>query len=337
MTESFGALDEKIARLTEQLAHQHFDVTLVFSQGPVQEASRVPEAGRKGLNFYSRLTALAAAEMLDQGITEKVVLSGGETGARAGKEDASTEANLMADVIVRHLGRGDDTKKFITIGGKKKLITDVITRENKAKDSLQNLAFILKGLDSSQKLAFLGIGFHAHDTVSGAGEGRLEVLADLFGIPATVYSAEGILRDLVAKPRADENFVGKELKRLTHESLTHTVSVLKSEQEAILVKGLRAGDWLRIVPFLDDQNMARTMIVRDPYVMRQLQEQLSLDQDTIRGMDFTNLLDALQKLRVEGSKGYGEVKEAVMRALGALSSATGIDYLGRYGKPTFTY
>lgn len=333
-------LDAKIAAKTERLGEQHFTYTLVFGQGPVQEADKIPSTGREGLNFYSRMISLAAAEMLKKGITDHVIVSGGQTGARAGTPEGRTEAELMADSIRRHLTRGSKDPDVFIANGQKKRVSDAVLIENQAKDSLQNLAFILKKYlpegRSDKQLAFLGIGFHAHDTLSGANEGRLEVLADLFGINAPVYAAEGVLRELTISGRSEEGFVRKQLQRLTDITLTDPVSILKSQQEAVLVRGLRAGDWKRIAPFLEHPQILR-MVLADSYVSQQLQTELSLDPDQIRAMAPSALLDALKNLKVEGSKGYGEIKAAVLGALDAMENTTGIPYLQMYGKATVNY
>lgn len=341
-------LDEKIALKTELLGGQHFAYTFVFGQGPVQEGERIPAMGREGLNIYSRLTALSAAEMLKAGLTDKVILSGGQTGARAGTNEAKTEAELMADIIRRHIRSGSKEPGTFIANGVKKNIDNVILIENEAKDTLQNVALILNKhhIDANANIAFLGIGFHAHDTLSGAMEGRLEVLADLFGLQATVFSAEGVLRKVTmeqirdadgnTEPRSRTSFVRNRLNRLTHETLTHPVSILKSQQEAVLVRGLRAGDWLRIAPFLEKRQLMK-MLLRDLYVMQALQEQFVLNEGVIREMDIRDMLDKLKKLKVEGSRGYGEVKDAVFQALDALGKATGNNYLGIYGKATHAY
>ncbi|MFI5265670.1 MAG: hypothetical protein ACHQT7_02900, partial [Candidatus Levyibacteriota bacterium] len=60
----------------ESLRGNHFEHVVVFGQGPVQEQDNIPQSGREGLNFYSRMLSLSAAQMLKEGITDKVILTG---------------------------------------------------------------------------------------------------------------------------------------------------------------------------------------------------------------------------------------------------------------------
>lgn len=342
----------------ESLKTQRFKYTLVFGQGPVQEAQKIPESGREGLNFYSRLTALSAAQMLKQGITEKVILSGGQTGVRAGTPEAKTEAELMADIIRRKLTRVSEDANYYIAQGREIPIKDssgnsrpkaeidkdiqdafksIILIENQSKDTLQNFSFILnKYLDQQNnpdsRIALLGVGFHAHDTYSGTGIGRLEILSDIFGIKASVYSAEDVLKELVVEGRQDNSYVGKKMDYLIETAQSHPVSLLKSMQERVLVEGLKRGDWIKIVVLLRSQDRAREMLLQDPYVVSELEKQLGLTKDQVTAMSFNDVIDSLGRLKVRGVENYAVIKQAVFNALAAMSEREGIDYIGKYGK-----
>lgn len=232
----------------QPVAIDHSDITLVFGQGPVQEyTENQSEMGRTGLNFFSRLNALAAAEMLIQGKTETVILSGGATGA---KQDA-TEANLLADIIQK---RVQNVLSSSTDESQKSRLTHILSNgikiENQSKDSVQNFVNILNDYIDSETdgkkktMTLLGISFHAEDTYSGAGIGRLKRLAEIFDIEGQVVSSEDVLTSLSQENRTQDSFVVKELKRLSEMAKTHEVSQGKSQQEALLVQLLDHGDWL---------------------------------------------------------------------------------------------
>lgn len=344
----------------ESLVNQRFKFTLVFGQGPVQEAQKIPESGREGLNFYSRLTALSAAEMLKKGITEKVILSGGQTGARAGTPEAKTEAELMADIIRRKLTKVSKDANYYVANGKEiplkdasgenrsridvdkdieEAYKDKILIENQAKDTLQNFSYILnKYLDQENNpdfsVALLGIGFHTHDTYSGAGIGRLEILADIFDIKGAVYSAEDILKELVVDKRKESSYVGTEMSSLIKTADSHTVSVLKSRQERVLVEGLKYGDWLRVVSLLENPERIKTMVLQNTYIVSELEKQFGLTKDQVAAMSFSDILDSLGRLKVRGIENYAVIKQAVFDTFEAMSKREGIDYIGKYGKGT---
>lgn len=344
----------------ESLANQRFKYTLVFGQGPVQESIKVPNSGREGLNFYSRLTALSAAEMLKQGITEKVILSDGQTGVRAGTPEAKTEAELMADIVRRRLtsvskdgnyyianrkeiplkdASGNNRPKIDVDKDVEDAYRDTILIENQAKDTLENFSFIINkylGQQSSSdsRIALLGIGFHAYDTYSGVGIGRLEILADIFNIKGAVYSAEDILKELVVETRTDSSYVGTKMGSLIETADSHTISVLKSMQEKVLVEGLKNGDWLRVVSLIENPERSRTMILENTYVTSELEGQFGLTKDQVAVLSFNDVLDLAGKLKVRGVENYAIVKQVVFDAFKAMSGKEGIDYIGKYGKGT---
>jgi hypothetical protein len=355
----------------EQHHSGKFRYTLVFGQGPVQEKLGVPETGRKGLNFFSRMTAMAAAQMLKGGITEKVILSGGKTGARKETPEGKTEAELMADVIRRHLIHTTSDRTHILANNHAiplmnadaterpraeidrdivRAFDDVILIENEAKDSLENFAKIINKYGSQLEstpnaqpdIALLGIGFHAHDTFSGAGAGRLEVLADIFGLGKSVYSAEEVLQNRIVNHPAHGSFVQNEMGRLVETAHSHDVAKQKSRQEEELVYMLKKGDWIRIVKTIENPERVMQAVRNDPYVIEQLQKQCNLTRDQIDTITFDDLLMRLSELKNEAAqqlieKGadstkYGQVKTSVFEALSRMTNATGIDYLGMYGK-----
>lgn len=281
------------------------DITLVFGQGPVQEERGKPESGRKGLNPFSRVISLSAAELLKSGKTKKVIISGGETGVLAGGPEASNEAELMADIIRRKITRLSADGKAYVVNNKeiaiynedgerrnqvdidndiKEACKDIVLIENKAKDTMQNFTYILNDfLDKETRegapepfVTLLGISFHAKDTYSGAGIGRLEKLAQVFQINGQVLSAEDVLEKLIVQDpnRGSNSYVRLELEKLLEEVKNHKVAILKSRQEELLVMGLRRGDWKKAIQHLESPERVRKMILNDPYILEKMSEQL---------------------------------------------------------------
>lgn len=342
---------------TEILRGQHFDYVLVFGQGPVQEQEKIPASGREGLNFFSRVVALSAASMLRDGITDRLILSGGQTGARQGTPEAQTEADLMADIIRRKLtvfsadgqaytANGLTIPTYDNKGNKreqkqidediKSAWQDKILIENQATDTLQNFTFVLNkyidaaGSLSKPTMALLGIGFHAQDTHNGTGEGRLKAMAEIFQIPGKVYAAEDVLLELEADKRSDKSGVRKRLESLMELARNNEVSKLKSQQEKLLIQYLRQGDWASILPFIQNHERARSMIINDFYVRSELLKQRGLSERDISEMDYQRLLEEVAKTHLTGleREGYRQAKQAVFDRLKAL----GDDYFSKYAK-----
>lgn len=343
----------------ESIKGKHFEYTLVFGQGPVQESDSIPQSGREGLNFYSRMTALAASQMLKNGITERVILSGGQTGARAGTPEAKTEAELMADIIRRKLTVLSPNGNSYLANGKeilfsdengtpkpKAMVDDEITMafadkiliENEAKDTLQNFSLILNkyidkpGRDQAS-MAMLGIGFHAKDTYNGTGVGRLEVLRDIFRIKGAVYSAEEVIKELaVEQGRSSPR---TKLARLTQLAQDHEVSQMKSIQEQLLIEGLRTGEWINAIPTLANEARVRDMITNDDYVREALQKQFGLQKEQILSLNLPQIIDLVKKIEVEGTpEEYGAIKAAIFDVFSQMKDEKGTDYLKLYGKGT---
>lgn len=343
----------------ESIKGKHFEYTLVFGQGPVQESDGVPKYGRKGLNFYSRMISLAASQMIKSGITEKIILSGGATGARAGTPEAKTEAELMADIIRRKLTTlSPDGNSYIANGkeialnypnGKKKpkaiidnevaqAFADKILIENESTDTLQNFALILnKYLDNPKQdqasMALLGIGFHAKDTFNGTGIGRLEVLKDIFRIQGTVYSAEEVINELLVEQ--DRATPRGRLSKLIDLSQNHDVSQMKSIQEQLLIEGLRNGEWIKAIPLLENEERVKDMIVNNQYAQKVFREQFGLRKENILSMNLVEIIDKLQVIKLKGTPTeYGKIKEAIFEVFSKMTDEKGTDYLKLYGKGT---
>lgn len=343
----------------EPIREKHFNYTLVFGQGPVQELNSIPQTGREGLNFYSRLTALAASEMLKSGVTDKVILSGGQTGARAGTPEAKTEAELMADIIRRKLTilspdgnsylangkeisfqdvNGERKPKAVIDGEITQAFADKILIENEAKDTLQNFSLILnKYIDKpgqeKASMALLGIGFHAKDTYNGTGVGRLEVLKDIFRIEGTVYSAEQVINELLVEPKREHP--RQKLDKLTELAQNHDVSRMKSIQEQLLIEGLRTGEWTKAIPMLKNEDRIKDMIANDPYVQKALQEKFGISKENIPAMSLPEIIAKAQEIEVKGTPAeYGAIKTAIFEVLENMKDEKGTNYLQRYGKGT---
>ena len=295
------------APLNKEKQINHSDVTLVFGQGPVQEYTEGQgELGRTGLNFFSRLNAVAAAEMLIQGKTETVILSGGATGAK--KE--ATEADLMADVIRRRIkARLSEKSKTVDAAQRTRLesiLQNGIRIENQSKDTIENFINILNQYIDDGKsvdgkiMTLLGTGFHAQDTHSGAGIGRLEKLAEIFDVKGQVVSAEDILRTLPAKNRSDGSYIVKELDRLTQMATDHEVAQGKSRQEKILVELLDRGDWIAKAAGATNPERLRNMLEHSPFALELVQKarQCTLDEalTLVRNSDLSNLQEMVRQI-----------------------------------------
>ncbi|MDP2633072.1 MAG: hypothetical protein Q8P25_05135 [Candidatus Curtissbacteria bacterium] len=351
---------KEIAPKPESIKNKHFEYTLVFGQGPVQEQDNVPQSGRQGLNFYSRMTALAASQMLKIGITEKVVLSGGATGARAGTPEAQTEAELMADIIRKKLttlspdgnsyianGKviplkdtgGADRPKAEIDNDVAQAFADKILIENESKDTLQNFSLILnKYLDQpgqeEASMALLGIGFHAKDTYNGTGTGRLEVLKDIFRIKGTVYSVEEVINDLLIDQ--ERSSPRKKLSQLTQLAQDHDISQMKSIQEQLLIEGLNSGEWLKAIPILKSEKRIKDMITNNQYVQKAFEEQFGLQKEDVLSMSLPEIIARVQEVKVKGTaeEEYGAIKTAIFEVFSQMTDEKGTDYLKLYGKGT---
>lgn len=325
----------------ERLKDQHFDYVLVMGQGPVQEADRIPETGRQGLNFYSRLIAMSAAALLENGIADKIILSGGETGSRKGTPEAQTEAELMADIIRRKLKLLSSNGSTFVVKGKTISINDCILIENEAKYTLQNFTLTLnKHIDKKKNplnpdmekatLAILGIGFHAHDTHNNTKIGRLEKLADIFDINGRTYSAEEVLQELVIDEKKNDSFVRQELSKLTAISRDDEISKLKSELERLYILGQERGDWVKEATNLNDPDRVRKMILKDKYVREKFYDQHKMNEEQIQKIEFSALLQKMRDLNVEGCPDYEEAKNKLEKYLRSKTQQTKINYLGKY-------
>lgn len=344
----------------ENLSNTHFEHVVVFGQGPVQEQDKVPSSGREGLNFYSRMLSLSAAQMLKDGVTDKVILTGGATGARAGTPEAQTEADLMADIIRRRLTTtSSDAKSYIANGKKvekydadgkprpkaeidaevEEAFSDRILIENKAQDTLQNFAFIinkyLDNQDANSQVGLLGISFHAKDTYNGTGIGRLEAVADIFGIKGRVFSAEEVVKELIANTRGKGSSVREQLLKLANMSTHHEVSQMKSIQENLLIDGLRSGEWMKALPFLEKPDRVKEMLLKSEYASSELQKKSGATKDELAKMTPSELLDIVSQIKVQGTpEEYGTIKAAIFEVLSTMTDEKGTNYLAKYGKGT---
>ncbi|MFI5265629.1 MAG: hypothetical protein ACHQT7_02695, partial [Candidatus Levyibacteriota bacterium] len=241
--------------------------------------------------------------------------------------------------IERYGNDGKPRSKSDIDTGVKKAYEDKILIENKAQDTLQNFAFIInKYLDSANnnsEVGLLGIGFHAKDTYNGSGVGRLEVLADIFGIKGKVFSAEDVVRELIAEKRGKGSSVREQLLRLADLSTHHEVSQMKSIQENLLIDGLRSGEWMKALPFLQNPDRIREMILKSEYAVSELQKQSGVPKETLEKMSSTELLDAISKIKIQGTpEEYGTIKAAIFEVFSSMKDEKGTDYLAKYGKGT---
>lgn len=323
----------------ETLKGKHFNYTIVFGQGPVQEAQRVPKNGREGLNFYSRLEAKAAAEMLRRGITDKLILSGGKTGARAQTEEGKTEAELMMDLIKNEVGI-DDAGNFYNLKGQAIKFSDAVLIENLAKDTLENFVQIVnkfvdrEGLGQT-KMALLGIGFHAHATnylgIGGADIGRLEALSSIYKLDSPTFSAEDVLRELVVDTHDEDSAIANIMGRLTNLSESSNVSLLKSQQEGVLVDMLKQGDWLRVLDFFESEARIKQILSTQPETLKEM----GLTEKQLKDTDIGSLRQKIRELfaKIKPTQTlYPKTKPVVFKAFETMGTVDGKNIMQTYGK-----
>lgn len=305
----------------ETLKNQHFSHTVVFCQGPVQEIEGVPKTGREGLNFYSRMEAKAATQMLKWGKTDKLIISGGKTGARKETVEGKSEAELMVDIIKRELGV-DEEGNFYNMQGQAVKFDKAILLETESSDTLANFVKVInKYIDkdnlNTNKMAFLGIGFHAYPGqklgIGNSDISRLQALSKIFNINSPVYSAEDVLKELVVKKHEPDSAIASMLTRLTDLSESHEVTRLKVKQEDELVDMLKQSDWLRVLDQFESEARIKQILKSQPELLKEFgltEEQLEkteieLLKNTAR--------EIFKKIKPTQTK-YPEVKKGVFKA-----------------------
>ncbi len=323
----------------ESLKNQHFDYTLVFGQGPVQEVDKIPQTGREGLNFYSRLEAKAAAEMLRQGKTDHLILSGGKTGARGKTEEGKTEADLMFDLIKAEIGV-DENDNFFNFKGESVKFSKAVLIENLANDSLENFAeivnkFIDKDGFRDAKMALLGVGFHAKPTrylgVGGADIGRLEALSNIYQLNSPVFSAEQVLRELVVDKHSKDSAIASIMGRLTDLSENSNVTMLKAQQEMVLVDMLKEGDWLRKLGSFKSEARIKQVLLNQPETLKEI----GLSQEELKNIKIELLREKIQELfkKIQLTQTlYPETKTAVFKAFDSMGIVNGKNMTQTYAK-----
>ncbi len=143
------------------------DTLIVFGYGPVET---------DGINVYARLSALAAGTLLEQGKTERLLLTGGYTGG----ETSPSEAELMAAYLRRNF----------------QVVPERIVLETQATDTLENLVLSANLLDAEKRsydrLGFLALQMHGP---------RIKYLADLVGLKGKFIALEPIVEARSARHR----------------------------------------------------------------------------------------------------------------------------------------
>lgn len=329
----------ELQKSQETLKSQHFNYTLVFGQGPVQETSKVPNSGREGLNFYSRLEAKAAAELLRQGITDHLILSGGKTGARAKTDEGKAEADLMMDLIKTELGI-DNEGYFYNFKGQAIKFSEAVLIENLANDSLENFAeivnkFVDKDGFGDAKMALLGIGFHAKPTrylgVGGADIGRLEALSSIYKLDSPVFSAEEVLRELVIDKHDSDSAISSIMGRLTNLSENSNVTMLKAQQEGVLVDMLKEGDWLRKLGSFKSEARIKQILSDQPETLKEL----GFTKEELQSVEINLLKEKIQQLfdKIKATQTlYPQTKPIVFDAFKAMGTVDGRNMMETYGK-----
>lgn len=157
------------------------DFLIVYGQGPVMKGNlRVGKETQGDVNVYCRLNAVAAAAMYREGMTTKIILTGGQTG---GKELRS-EGELMKDIMVNEYG----------------IPEEVILVEDKAGNTLQNYANSLVmegGIRDDSRVVHLAAPHHT---------GRVHMMAKMFGLDGSTFSSEQILRQVFDRAIRGEDY-----------------------------------------------------------------------------------------------------------------------------------
>lgn len=305
----------------ETLKNQHFSYTVVFGQGPVQEIAGVPKTGREGLNFYSRLEAKAATQMLKWGKTDKLIITGGKTGARKETDEGKSESELMVDIIKRELGV-DEEGNFYNMQGQAVKFDEVILLETESSDTLANFVKVINkyidkdNLDTS-KMALLGIGFHAYPGqklgIGNSDISRLQALSKIFNINSPVYSAEDVLKELVVEKHEESSAIASMLTRLTDLSQTHEVTRLKAKQEDELVNMLKQSDWLRVLDQLESETRIKQILKSQPELLKEFRlTEEQLEKTEIEFLKNT-AREIFKKIKPTQTK-YPDVKKGVFKA-----------------------
>lgn len=311
----------------ETLKNQHFNYTVVFGQGPVQEIDGIPRTGREGLNFYSRLEAKAATQMLKWGKTDKLIITGGKTGARKETDEGKSESELIVDIIKRELGV-DEEGNFYNIRGQAVKFDKVILLETESSDTLANFVKVInKYIDrdnlDTNKMALLGIGFHAYPGqklgIGNSDISRLQALSKIFNINSPVYSAEDVIKELVVEKHEEGSAIASMLTRLTDLSESHEVTRLKAKQEDELVDMLKQSDWLRVLDQFESEARIKQVLLSQPEVLKAF----GISEVEVEKIDVEVLKakakEVFSQIKPTQTK-YSEVKKEVFSAFEAMGT-----------------
>ncbi|KKP69457.1 hypothetical protein A2X44_02895 [candidate division CPR3 bacterium GWF2_35_18] len=163
------------------------DFLIVYGQGPVLPGNLREHDDTQGdVNVYCRLNAVAAAAMYREGLTTKVILTGGRTG----RQELKSEGELMKNIMVHEYG----------------IPEEAILVEDKAGNTLQNYANSLEmegGIKEGSRIMHLAAPHHT---------GRVHMMAKMYDLDGPTFSSEQVLRQVfdtaIRGEDYDTNFIG---------------------------------------------------------------------------------------------------------------------------------
>jgi uncharacterized SAM-binding protein YcdF (DUF218 family) len=163
-----GAVEGASERIPE-----HFDALVVLGknwrQYPPHPTAEQSESFNLRLSIESKISALAAGEMFESGLIDKIIFSGGKT---AGKQYPSEAEEMMKYMKEKYPDIADE----LVLLEKESIDTA---------DNAERIAELLKENPTLHKIALMTVGFHL---------ARAEKLFEEFGIETTGFPSEEELK-----------------------------------------------------------------------------------------------------------------------------------------------
>ena len=123
--------------------------------------------GKLKLSLDGKMRAIAAGELYEEGLTRRIIVSGGKTSG----EGSPSEAEMMSNYLIRH---------FLTPEG-------IITKEDKSIDTTENIERIKELLEKEkieERVIMLSNQYHIK---------RIKKLSAISGLSADAINAESVL------------------------------------------------------------------------------------------------------------------------------------------------
>lgn len=207
------------------------------------------EMGRKALNYWSRINALAVGELLLSGFTDKLILTGGKTAG----DDFSSEAQLMKDIIIRGFGTRYKEKYGQNI-------EEVIFMEEKSKKTYENFIYALndfvdKNSQSFKKVGLLGVNYQTE---------RILAVGRLFGLTAEASYKSGDVLKARLKVSKWDSFAAKLDDFLDFEKNPELYRRIKEETryDAGLALPEYMKQWVRYAGYIENPERLKSIIER---------------------------------------------------------------------------